>query len=272
MAVAVLIGFQVSATTAMGATIVATWIASIGQLLALNRNLKKELPAGPSTTSPFKWIVIALPIFLVEGFYNLLTNVDILMVGHFMPPENTGVYFATVKTLALVHFVYFAVKAGAAHRFAQYKVSGEQLRYASFVHDTLRWTFWPSVAMCAFILIAGKFLLMMFGSSFVEGYPLLFILVIGLVARASVGPAESVLTMSGEQNMCAVVYAITLMVNIALNLVLIPIYGLTGAAIATTLALVFESFALYATTRRRLGIHMFIVPIKELNQPDSGEQ
>ena len=51
--------------------------------------------------------------------------------------------------------------------------------------------------------------------------------------RAAVGPAESVLTMSGNQNVCAGVYALTLALNIALSVVLIPMYGLWGAAIAT---------------------------------------
>jgi O-antigen/teichoic acid export membrane protein len=262
MAIAVIIGFEVNAATALGSTIFATWLASIGQMIALNKGLAKEVPKGKSETHTIKWLVIALPIFLVEGFYNLLTNVDIMMVGYFMRPEQTGVYFATVKTLALVHFVYFAVKAGAAHRFAQYKASGEQSRYTSIINDTIRWTFWPSVVMCVALLIVGKFLLMLFGSSFTEGYPLLFILVIGLVARAAVGPAESVLTMSGEQNICAMVYAVTLMINIALNFTFIPQYGLAGAAISTTIALVFEAFALYAITKRRLGIHMFIIPAR----------
>ena len=269
MAIAVLLGFEINAATALSATIIATWLASVGQLLALNRNLKTELPSGPSTTHTMTWIAIAIPIFLVEGFFNLLTNVDILVVGHFMAPEKTAVYFASVKTLALVHFVYFAVKAGAAHRYAQYKASGDQSRYESFINDTIRWTFWPSLAMCLLLLLTGKYLLMLFGATFTEGYPLLFILVIGLVARATVGPAESVLTMSGEQKACAVVYAITLTINIVLNFTLIPKYGLAGAASATTIAMIFEAIALYATTLRRLGIHMFIVPIK--SRPPSAQ-
>ncbi len=262
MTVAIIIGFQPTAATALGAAIVATWLVSVGQLISLNSSLKQEVPPGPASAHALSWISIAIPIFLVEGFFNLLTNVDILVVGMFMPPEKTAIYFASVKTLALVHFVYFAVKASAAHRFAQYKASGDHLRYASFIDDTLRWTFWPSVAMCVLLLITGKYLLMLFGPSFTEGYPLLFILVIGLVARASVGPAESVLTMSGAQNICAMLYTCTLFINIALNFTLIPRFGLAGAAVATTIALIFEAFALYATALRFLGIHMFIIRAK----------
>jgi O-antigen/teichoic acid export membrane protein len=68
--------------------------------------------------------------------------------------------------------------------------------------------------------------------------------------------------MSGEQNMCAAVYAGTLAINIALNFILIPKYGLAGAATATTIALIFEAVALYAAALYRLGVHMFIIPIR----------
>jgi O-antigen/teichoic acid export membrane protein len=57
------------------------------------------------------------PIFLIEGFYFMLTNADVIIVGLYLPPEKVAVYFAAAKTMALVHFVYFAVKAAAAQRF-----------------------------------------------------------------------------------------------------------------------------------------------------------
>ena len=84
-------------------------------------------------------------------------------------------------------------------------------------------------------------------------------LVVGIVARATVGPAESVLTMSGQQNACAIAYGITLVLNVSLNATLIPTYGLMGAACATTAALCFEAAALYALVLRRLGLHMFVL-------------
>jgi hypothetical protein len=100
--------------------------------------------------------VVSLPIFLVEGFFFLLTNADVLLVGYFMRPEDVAVYFATVKTLALVHFVYFAVKAGAAQRYAQYAHSGDQARLAAFARDTVSWTFWPSLMMGGVVLFSAS--------------------------------------------------------------------------------------------------------------------
>ncbi|RUX91744.1 lipopolysaccharide biosynthesis protein, partial [Mesorhizobium sp. M2A.F.Ca.ET.040.01.1.1] len=200
---------------------------------------------------------------LVEGFFFLLTNADVLMVGAYLPPNDVAVYFATVKTLALVHFVYFAVKAGVAQRYAQF-THGEPDRLAAFARETVSWTFWPSLLMALLVLALGEPMLVLFGPEFTAGYPLLFLLVLGVVARAAVGPCESLLTMSGNQNICAAVYAMTLALNIGLNVLLIPLFGLWGAAMATSLAMVFEAGALSFTVWRKLGIVMAIfVPAKK---------
>ena len=271
MAAALGWGMEATAATALIATIGATWFTSTLQLFVINRRLKKTVGPGTRKFSPSLWITVALPIFLVEGFFTLLTNIDIMIAGIYLEPKDVAIYFAAVKTLALVHFVYFAVKAGAAHRYSQYYTAGDTIQFEGFVYDTVRWTFWPSLAMGLFILATGKFLLSLFGSEFVAGYPLLFILVAGIIARASVGPAESVLTMSGQQNTCAAVYGATLFVNIALNLMLIPTYGLYGAAWATTAAMVFEALALYAISLRTLGLHMFVFSATSSPVEKSGE-
>jgi O-antigen/teichoic acid export membrane protein len=112
--------------------------------------------------------------------------------------------------------------------------------------------------MAIVVLALGQPMLWLFGPAFVAGYPLLFLLVVGVVARSAVGPAESLLTMTGNQNVCAFVYALTLALNIALSVVLIPILGLWGAAIATTASMAFEAAALSFTVWRRLGIVMAI--------------
>ncbi len=253
-------GFDANAQTAMLSAIAATWIASLAQFGLLLWRMRSVVPSGKARFLPMKWIAITMPIFLIEGFYNLLTNTDILFVGYFMPPDKVGIYFAAVKTLALVHFVYFAVKAAAAHRFATYKASGDHQRYEDFIRETIHWTFWPSLVLAIIMALTSKYFLMLFGPSFVTGQYLIWILAGGIVVRASVGAAESVLTMSGEQHACALVYAASLAVNVTLNILLIPRFGLEGAALATSMALVFEAGALYVAAKRRLGLHIFIIP------------
>ncbi|TIW19352.1 MAG: lipopolysaccharide biosynthesis protein, partial [Mesorhizobium sp.] len=108
------------AKTAIFASIAATYVTTLGQLMGVTSRMDKNIPAGPMTVHFGLWFLVSLPIFLVESFFFLLTNADVLMVGAYLDPNDVAVYFATVKTLALVHFVYFAVKAGAAQRYAQF--------------------------------------------------------------------------------------------------------------------------------------------------------
>lgn len=257
MWLAIQLGYAATAKTAIIVAILSTYVTTVGQLVLLNRKLDSVVARGQRVITMREWVAVSLPIFLVEGFFALVTNTDVLMVGFFMEPHDTAVYFATVKTLALVHFVYFAVKAGVAQRYAQF-THAQPEKLAAFARETVSWTFWPSLALALFILLVGKPMLWLFGPEFTSGYPLLFILVIGVVARAAVGPAESLLTMSGYQNACAGAYAATLAINIGLSIMLIPAFGLWGAATATALSMVFEATALSFIVWRKLGIVMAI--------------
>ena len=258
MAMALWLDYPPTATTALMAAVAATYVTTLWQLITVTTRAERRIEKGPHTTDMRGWIIVSLPIFLIEGFAFLLTNADVLMVGLYLSPHDVAVYYATVKTLALVHFVYFAVKAGVAARYAQFTHGGETEKLGDFARETVSWTFWPSLAMALVVLAIGQPMLTLFGPGFEEGYPYLFLLVVGVVARASVGPAESLLTMSGNQNVCAVVYGFTLALNVGLNMLLIPYLGLWGAAVATALAMSFEAVALSVTVWRRLGIVMTI--------------
>ncbi|YBV96146.1 lipopolysaccharide biosynthesis protein [Phyllobacteriaceae bacterium JZ32] len=268
MVAAVPAGFAPTAVTALAAAILATYVTTLGQLAVVKGSLAQIIPAGARSLRLREWFAVSVPIFLVEGFFFLLINVDVLMVGHFMDPDHVAVYFATTKILALAHFVYFAVKAGVAQRYSQLLHGGDHERFASFVQDSVKWTFWPTLVLGIVLLLLGEPLLSLFGASFTEGYPLLFVLIIGVIARASVGPTESLLNMSGNQNVCAALYAVALCINVALNILLIPRLGLMGAAIATAAAMAFEASSLSLTVYRRLGIPMFIfAPAAKLSRP-----
>jgi O-antigen/teichoic acid export membrane protein len=122
----------------------------------------------------------------------------------------------------------------------------------------MHWTFWPSLAMVAVLLVVGKPLLLLFGPSFGDGYILIPIFSVGVLARASIGPAETVLIMAGQQAISAWVYGAAFLLNVALNMWLTPRFGLVGAAWATSISLIAETIALYIISRTRLGLRSSI--------------
>lgn len=258
--IAIMMGFSANAETTMWAAILATLLTFFIQFIALYAKLKKAIPSTKSKYNIKQWTIVAMPIFLVEGFYTLMTSVDVLFVSALMKPDDTAIYFAATKILALVHFVYFAVRASVSHRYSAFHTNGDLNAFQAFVQNTVTWTFWPSLIIGLFMAFFGKYFLMLFGSEFSDASPILIVLILGIVIRSSIGPAEALLVMAGRQKMCAGIYAITLSVNVSLNLSLIPIFGIMGAAIATSIALMFETAALHSAAKRTLGLHAFIIP------------
>ncbi len=100
-------------------------------------------------------------------------------------------------------------------------------------------------------------LLSLFGGAFTAGYLVMVILLAGILAKALVGPAETLLMMAGKQNICVLLYAGALIANISLNVLLIPGLGIKGAAIATASAMGVEAILLHFAVRRALGIALF---------------
>jgi O-antigen/teichoic acid export membrane protein len=258
MAAAYAGGLPMSAVTAMIIAGVSIWLPTIGQLLVLNTRLAKRVAPGLRTLAVKHWLVTSAPILLVEGFYLLLTYADILVLQQFRPPDEVAVYYAAAKTLALVSFIYYAISATSAHRFSVYHVAGDRDGLAAFIAQSIKWTFWPSLAATALLLAAGEPLLRLFGAQFTSGYHLMFILAAGLLARAAIGPIERLLNMLGEQRACALIYASAFAINFGLCVAFIPRFGAAGAATATTAALIVESIMLFVVTKRRLGFHVFI--------------
>jgi O-antigen/teichoic acid export membrane protein len=250
------LGLHLGATAAMAASAGAVWLAMIGQMIVLNRRLAGHVEPGTKAYDFRGWLAISLPILLVESFYLLLSYTDVLVLQQFRPSEEVGVYFAVVKTLALVSFIHYAMSATTAHRFAEYHALGDKARLSAYVTHAIAWTFWPSLAATVALLAFGKPLLWLFGPQFVVGYDIMFIAAIGLVVRSAIGPVERLLNMLGHQHICALAYALAFVMNVALCVALIPRFGGHGAAAATSLSLTFETVLLFWIVRRRLGLHV----------------
>ncbi len=258
MGLVYVLGFRADAVTATLVGVVALVSVGLGQVVALNRRLAGVVENGPRAYSVRTWLAISVPIFVVEAFYYLLNYSDVIVLKQFRSADDVAIYYAAAKTIALVSFIYYSVAQTIAHKFVEYDVSGDREGLAAFLKQSVRLTFWPSLVVIVGLLALGHPLLRLFGREFTSGYYLMFIIAIGLLARASVGPAERLLNMLGERHACALVYAASFAISLILCVLMIPRLGLAGAAAASSIALVFESASLFFVAKYRLGLHCFI--------------
>ena len=270
------LSFPATAVTAMTCALGATWTTAIVQSLLIHRRVVATVPSGVAAFEFPLWLKVSLPLLAVSGSELVLQNADVLLLNALRPPEEVGIYYAAAKTTCLALFVHYAVGSAYSGRFATAGALGDKEELARLTREAVSWTFWPSVAVTAAVLIAGPWLLGLFGKDFEGAYPAMFILSVGLLARAATGPSEFVLNMLGRQNDCARSFATAAAVSILLNLLLIPFFGAFGAATATACAFATASGLNWRTARRELGLNLFVFAASQSSQPpvatDTGSQ
>lgn len=251
-------GIPATAVNAMLAAVAATWLSTMVQLVLVTRALPRVVEDGPRELHVRAWLSTSLPVFALRGLYTLIASTDVIILQQFQDPHEIALYYAAAKAVALVSFITFAVGRGVDYKFAEYHAAGDRAALGAFLAHSVRLTFWPSLAATGVILALGRPFLWLFGPDFMAAYPLMALLAVGLLARASVGPAERLLTTLGEQRVCAAAYGIAFAVCLCACLILIPRYGTVGAAISTSLAMMVESGLLVWAARSRLGLSSFV--------------
>jgi O-antigen/teichoic acid export membrane protein len=250
LVLAIASGWSANAATAALAALAACWIAAAGQHVLERRRLERVVAPGARRYAMSEWLRLSLPLLLLESFSLLLLNLDVLLLNLYVAPDQIGIYSAAVKTISLVSFVHFSVTAVAMPEFARLHAAGEPGRIASFWREMRRWTFIPSALAAVALLLLGPFLLALFGPDFPAAWPVMGVLAVGLIIRAFAGPAQSLLAVSGHQNVAVIVLGVTVLLNVGLNLSLIPHYGIMGTAIAAALSFTFEAAAASFAARR----------------------
>lgn len=241
------------------AALVATFVTMLGQRFVLSRRVTQVVPGAKPVYHVKHWVAISAPLVLVEGLFLLLTNTDIVLLGYFVAPDEVGIYFAATRIANLMAFIQFSVAALAVPKFAELHSAGKHEELEAFVQGSTQWIFWPTVAAGAVLLLGGNFALGLFGENFDAGYPVLCVLMLGFLARAATGSTEYLLNMTGNQNAVGWTYGVAAVANIALNFLLVPSFGLMGAAIATAISIVASTLWLAVIVRRRLGITVFVL-------------
>jgi O-antigen/teichoic acid export membrane protein len=243
--------------TSLDAIIMAVAGTAIGLAilhLFIGPRLSKIFDGAAAHQERRSWLRVSVPMLIPSAFAIILVELDVVFVGLFLGPEATAVYQAAARTSILVSFFFGSVIAFGAPRIAALYASGRKSELQELSHSLTHWIFWPTLAACAFLLMTGKWFLSLFGGEFTSGYTVLSILVISTIFNAATGPVTVLLTMTGHQNICARVFAISIVCNIVLHVTFISIFGIAGAAIAVLSTIVISRTWLLLEVHTNLDI------------------
>ena len=120
---------------------------------------------------------------------------------------------------------------------ARLNAQGDQQKLQKLVRRTAQSAVAFALPVVVLLAVAGdRLLITLFGSEFAGAYWPLLILALGQLANAGFGATGMLLNMTGFERDVTRVVAIAAGLNVVLNLALIPIFGVIGAAIATSVS------------------------------------
>ncbi len=173
---------------------------------------------------------------LLFGILNIIIGkIDVLMIGHFISSEATGIYNAALPTAALINLFPMALMSMffplITERFSKNKsISG----IYKVVSKWILLFIFPLTLI--FVLFSSQILSIMFGNEYVGGAISLSVLAAGFFLYNMSFPNLNILKMLGKSKYVLIIAMTATFFNVILNYFLIQKYGIVGGAISTSFA------------------------------------
>ena len=236
--------------------------AVVGVLFIGTILLRKALPKSALEAKPAyaqrQWLKVSLPLLLIDGMQILLKRTDIIMIGAILGSDDAGIYSAASRISNLVVFALMAINATLAPMISELYHTGRGRELQRIIMLASRAIFVFTLVVSIILAVSGKFILSLFGSDFTIAFVPLLILLIGQMVNALAGSVGLIMTMTSHQNQAGAIIAGSTVANITLNALLIPLFGLTGAAISTAFTMALWNIAMLTFVRRKIGINSTI--------------
>lgn len=205
----------------------------------------------------YEFIKYSIPTMFIAIIGMFMNRIDLLMIGHFMPVENVALYQVVAQISTLISILLAIFNIAFAPKIAELYKNNEFSKLKNIYVRATRIIFTLSAGLFILVVLYNNAILNYFGSEYTLVESTLIIRCFGQLTVVFVGSVGFMLTMTGQVNKQLSRIIIASIINIVLNYILIPLYGLDGAAIATALALFISSFIGYILVYRIFKIKVY---------------
>ena len=190
-----------------------------------------------------KIIKHSYPMFLTASIMFLMGYVDSFMISYYLDEYQVGIYSACISLSMIVTFIPMAIGGYISPKVSQAYANNEQQKVKDIFKDSLKLIAIATIPIFLTIIYFSDFFLGLFGVAFTMATSTLLIVSIGFLSESLCGPVGFILNMTDNQHLFMKILIIALLINIVFNALLIPIYGINGAAIALLLSMLFWTIA-----------------------------
>lgn len=253
--VTIILDINILPSSAMALNLVSATIAFIVGTWLVLKVKPKELKSVKSITHTRPWLITLMPLAMMTGMQTLSGQIDILMLGALATVGDVGIYKVVVSGAALAVFGLQVVSIVISPRLVTAFAKKDRLEIQRLASIGSLVSFLLTLPVVFIFGFGGTEILgFIFGDEFSGGHQALFIITIGQAISAFFGSSISILTMSGNEKYVIKGMTISVFVNVGLNLFLIPMLGLSGAALSTSISIVVWNLYLWFAVRAQAGV------------------
>jgi O-antigen/teichoic acid export membrane protein len=243
-----------TAPLVMMATLVGSIVALGLASVAMHRLSPGMVAHSPPEYAAATWRHTAVPLVIITAAEALLNRTGVVLLGWFGETREAGIYSLAFNISFLVVLPRTAINTLFAPTISSLFTRNDRVTLQALVTKSASWTLGAAACIALALAVLAEPVLTWFGKGFADGVPALRILLVGQVIAASYGSQLYVMTMTEHERGAATLLILSAAVNVVVSIFLISILGLTGAAIATTIALIVWNFAMALFISRHLRL------------------
>ena len=217
----------------MGSLLVCAVLALVFAVRISPFDFRRTRPTGVGR----ELFLYSLPLVLANFMNVVFSRSNVMIAGYYLDASTVGIFSAALVLASFVSMTLISFSRIFAPIISELWEKGD--REALMVQSKVvsKWVFTLSLPVFCVLILFAPGILSIFGSDFTRGTLALKIIAIGQITIAMAGPVGFVLIMTGRQNLNLVNSIVLAASNVVLNILLIPGYGMTGAALAATLSI-----------------------------------
>ncbi|MFA5618887.1 MAG: polysaccharide biosynthesis C-terminal domain-containing protein [Weeksellaceae bacterium] len=178
------------------------------------------------------------PMALNAMTFFLMQSTNVILLGKFKDFETVAYFDTAARVASLTAMGVMAVNVVVAPKLAEEFSRNNKVGLKKIYRSAIRLMVILSTPAVLFLLFFGEFTMGLFGQEYKTAKTALLILVVAQFLVTFLGISGTYMNMTGKQRVLHKILLVAFFVNVALNFLLIPIYGMNGAAMATGISIV----------------------------------
>ena len=211
--------------------------ASLVMISLLSRDLSWKRPLNSARRDTREIFNYSLPFWLSGMLTKFRKNIQIILLGSFSTVTSVGIFALASKINLIGHIAYSSIIASVKPVIAEVHTLDNRKEMQRLYQTTTRWTLMFNLPMFLIMVLFPGAILSIFGQSFVGGATALVILACAELVNAGTGICGSIIDMTGYTKMKLVNSVLWVVISISANFLLIPYWGLLGAAAAVFISM-----------------------------------